>query len=241
MQYKAVADLLALLPPSVGRFEESQFSLPVKTTFLGDAPLRIEDVRDDLGRHREGDIKHLLEPVLLGAELVEAARPDRQDFFLSDARVQNLVFMGSKWHAGWVLILGDNHHAEHVKMLQERDFLVFTDHPGLEETIYIGDRPTSPVYFLQLMVRYGLVWGQINPGDDHSMGHFLETDMPGFVLITEQLPALNYLVVAGVDEAGAPAVVPPDYPFPYGNYTVAASPEEAVASGCRFPQPPPAV
>ena len=235
MQYKAAKELMALLPSSVGRFDESQFSLPVKTTFLGDVPLRIEDVRDDLCRKRDGDVTQIIEPVLLGAELVEAARPDRQDFFISDAKMQNLVFMGSKWHAGWVLVLGDNQHAEHVNTLRERDFMVFTDHPGLDKTLFIGDRSTSPVYFLQLMVRYGLVWGRIKPGDDHAMGHFLETDMPGFVLITENLPALKYLVVLGLMKLGAPAVVPPDYPFPYGNYAVASDPETAVTSSCVFP------
>jgi acetyl-CoA decarbonylase/synthase, CODH/ACS complex subunit beta len=235
MQHKAVEELMALLPPSVGRFEGSQFPLPTKTALVGNAPLSIEDVRDDLRCKRDGDVKHLIEPVLLGAELVEASRPDRQDFFLSDARVQGLVFTGSKWRAGWVLVLGDNRRAEHVRLLQEREFLVFTDHPGLDQTIFIGARPTSPVYFLQLMVRYGLIWGRINPGDDHSMGHFLETDMPGFVLITENLPALKYLVVLGLMKLGAPAVVPTDYPFPYGNYSVASGPEAAVEAGCLFP------
>jgi len=67
------------------------------------------------------------------------------------------------------------------------------------------------------------------------MGHFLETDMPGFLLITENLPALKYLVVLGLMKLGAPAVVPPDYPFPYGNIASAGSPPEAVANGCRFP------
>ena len=235
MQNQAVEELMALLPPSVGRFEESQFPLPVKTAFLADAPLRIEDVRADLRRKQNEDVKDLLESILLGAELVEAARPDRQEFFLSDVKVQNLVFMGSKWHAGWALVLGDKQHAEHVRMLQAREFIVFTDHPGLDKTIFIGDRPTAPVYFLQLMVRYGLVWGRINPGDDHALGHFLEADMPGFILITENLPALKYLVVLGLMKLGAPAVVPPDYPFPYGNRTIAGSPEEAGEGCCLFP------
>ncbi|TFG71104.1 MAG: hypothetical protein E4H27_05315 [Anaerolineales bacterium] len=235
MQRKAVDELIAMLPPHVGHFENSQYPLPITTTFIGDTAPDIENIRADLLSHRDGDVKNLLEPVLLGAELVEAVQPDRQDLFLSDERVQSLVFMGSKWHAGWVLVLGDNQHAEHIKLLQERDFMVFTDHPGLENTIYIGNRPTSPVYFLQLMVRYGLVWGRINPGDDHSMGHFLETDMPGFILVTENLPDLKYLVVLGLMKLGAPAVVPPDYPFPYGNYVVASSPEQALSRGCLFP------
>ena len=235
MQSKAVDELIAMLPSHIGYFENSQYPLPVATTFLGDVAPDIETIRAGLERNRDGDIKNLLEPLLLGAELVEAAQPDQKDLFLSDEKVQSLVFTGSKWRAGWALVLGDKQHAEHVKHLQERDFVIFTDQPGLENTIYIGNRPTSPVYFLQLMVRYGLVWGRINPGDDHSMGHFLETDMPGFLLVTENLPDLKYLVVLGLMKLGAPAVVPPDYPFPYGNYVVAGSPEEAVSRGCLFP------
>lgn len=235
MQHTAIDELLALLPPSIGAFEGSQFPLPVKTTFLGDATPSIEDIREALCRERGQDVKRVIEPVLLGAELVEAARADRQDFFLVDSKVQSLVFMGSKWRSGWALVLGGNRHKEHVELLQARDFMVFTDHPDLDDTIFIGDRPTSPVYFLQLMVRYGLVWGRIRPGDDHAMGHFLETDMPGFLLITENLPALKYLVVLGLMKLGAPAVVPPDYPFPYGNWAVAGNPEEAVTLGSQFP------
>jgi CO dehydrogenase/acetyl-CoA synthase beta subunit len=230
-----VEELLALLPCEIGRFEGSQFPLPVKTTFLGNMPVQIEKVRQALLQLQDGDVKDLVEPVLLAAELVEAARADREDYFLSDSTVQELVFTGAKWQAGWALVLGDSQHEEHVKMLQQRDFMVFTDHPGLDKTIFIGDRPTSPVYFLQLMVRYGLVWGRIQPGDDHTMGHFLETDMPGFLLVTENLPALKYLVILGLMKLGAPAVVPPDYPFPYGNIAVAGGPQGAVAAGCRFP------
>ena len=43
-------------------------------------------------------------------------------------------------------------------------------------------RDTGPIYFLQLMVRYAMIWGQIPPGEDHEMGHFLEQDMPGAIV-----------------------------------------------------------
>jgi acetyl-CoA decarbonylase/synthase complex subunit beta len=89
----------------------------------------------------------------------------------------------------------------------------------------MGSRETSPVYFLQLMVRYGLVWGRIKPGDDHQLGHFLEKDMPGVVIIRQDLSPLKYLVVLGLMKLGAPAVVPSTFPFPYGNRVVADSDE----------------
>ena len=68
-----------------------------------------------------------------------------------------MVFMGSKWLAGWVLVLGSGKRRELIEKLKERDFMVFTDEPDIEDTTFIGDRETSPVYFLQLMVRYGLI------------------------------------------------------------------------------------
>ncbi|MGA2381450.1 MAG: hypothetical protein ABSG85_19290 [Spirochaetia bacterium] len=134
-----------------------------------------------------------------------------------------------------LLVLGNVENAAVVKLLIERDFMVFTDQPGIEGTVFIGARDTSPIYFLQLMVRYGLVWGRIAPGKDHEMGHFLERDMPGFLAITEDLPPVKYLIALGLMKLGAPAVVPPTFPFPYGTRVVARTPSEIVERGSRFP------
>ena len=172
---------------------------------------------------------------MIAAEQCEAALPDKEEYFLNDRTVQSLVFTGSKWRAGWALVLGGRKHEETVELLKVRDFMVFTDRPGIDGTTYVGNRDTSPIYFLQLMVRYGLVWGGISPGDDHRMGHLLEEDMPGFLAITEDLPPLKYLIALGLMKLGAPAVVPPSFPFPYGNRVVAETPEEIVEKGSRFP------
>ena len=59
--------------------------------------------------------------------------------------------------------------------------------------------------------------------------------MPGFVVITEDLPPLKYLIALGLMKLGAPAVVPPSFPFPYGSRVVAETPEEIVDAGSRFP------
>jgi len=79
-----------------------------------------------------------------------------------------------------------------------------------------------------------MTWGGIRPGDPHEMGHFLERDMPGFIIITEELPDLKYLVTLGLMKLGAPAVVPSSFPFPYGNRVVAESLDDILDRGCRF-------
>ncbi len=71
------------------------------------------------------------------------------------------------------------------------------------------------------MVRYGLIWGRIAPGDDHEMGHFLEKDMPGLIVVCAALPPLKYLITLGLMKLGAPAIVPGTFPFPYGYRLVA--------------------
>lgn len=223
MQQKAVEQMLSLLPDRVQGFEGSEFSAPVRTTFLGDGDLSIPALRAELLARQAGDVRDLLKPLLLGAELVEATQDDKAQFFIADRAVQSFVFMGSKWRAGWALVLGGADQDELIGLLQERSFMVFTDQAGIPDTVHIGGRDTSPIYFLQLMVRYGLIWGRIAPGDDHEMGHFLEKDMPGLIIVCADLPPLKYLVTLGLMKLGAPAIVPSTFPFPYGYRLVADS------------------
>ena len=67
------------------------------------------------------------------------------------------------------------------------------------------------------------------------MGHFLESDMPGLIVIVEDLQPLKYLTALGLMKLGAPAVVPPTFPFPYGRFAVADSVREILDRGSRFP------
>lgn len=234
MVKKLIDRILSLIPDEVSGFDGSDYPLPVKTTFLGDEEINISALKKTLAQKQDEDVKLLLEPVLLAAELYEASLGDREQFFITDIKLQGLVFMGSKWKAGWVLVLGGDDQIELIDKLKEKSFMIFTDILGIPDTYYIGNRETSPVYFLQMMVRYGLVWGRIVPGDDHEMGHFLEKDMPGFIIINEDLPPLKYLVALGLMKLGAPAVVPSTFPFPYGNRIVADIIDDKVSRGMSF-------
>lgn len=235
MKSEAINQLLSIMPGTISSFAGSQYPLPLKTTFLGNENLDLEALRLSLSNSQDGDVKDALEPVLLAAELFEAAQPDRDRYFLTDSKVRSLVFTGAKWRAGWALVLGGHLHLQLIDALKAKDFMVFTDVPDIDNTHFIGDRPTSPIYFLQLMVRYGLIWGRIAPGDDHEMGHFLERDMPGLMIIAEDLDPLKYLIALGMMKLGAPALVPPSFPFPYGTRIATDNPLQLVESGLHFP------
>ena len=234
MRKQAVKEMMGVLPENICRFEGSEYPLPLKTTFLGDEAVSIEALRQEISKLGDCDVKELLEPVLLGAELYEASLNDNNQFFITDEKVRAFVF-GSKWEAGWVLVLGDRNQNDLIGKLKQKGFMVFTDNPDIPDTYFIGSRATSPIYFLQMMVRYGLIWGRISPGDDHEMGHFLEKDMPGFMIITENLEPLKYLIALGIMKLGAPALVPSSFPFPYGNRIATDNPVELVESGIHFP------
>jgi CO dehydrogenase/acetyl-CoA synthase beta subunit len=234
METQAVNELLRLLPDHISFFKGSEYVLPLKTTFLGNEKLSIEALRKELSSRAHGDAKDLLEPVLLASELYEASTNDHEQFFITDSSVRSFVF-NSKWKAGWVLVLGCDTHDKLIEKLKEKDFRVFTDCPDIPDTFFIGARSTSPIYFLQMMVRYGLVWGRISPGDDHAMGHFLEKDLPGFIIINKDLEPLKYLIALGIMKLGAPALVPSSFPFPYGNRIVTDHHVDLIESGIHFP------
>ncbi|MDP2871546.1 MAG: hypothetical protein Q8P31_03320 [Bacillota bacterium] len=230
-----VEKILQLLPDRVGRFEGSEYPLPVKTALWGEGDLDLPALRSELLRRQEGDVKDLLEPLLLAAELCEADQPDRHRFFVADRELQSYVFTGSKWRAGWVLVLGGQDQAELIQQLKARQLMVFTDQPDVPDAHYIGSRDTSPIYFLQMMVRYGLVWGRIRAGDGHELGHFLKKDLPGCMIICADLPPLKYLCALGLMKLGAPAAVPRSFPFPYGTRVVADDIPHMVEESLRFP------
>ncbi len=88
MQQQAVNEILNLLPGQVHSFKGSEYPLPIKATFLGDKEINISSLRQRLVQKQDGDVKDLLEPLLLAAELCEAAHEDKEQFFLSACRVR---------------------------------------------------------------------------------------------------------------------------------------------------------
>jgi hypothetical protein len=120
MQRQSISEIISLLPNHVYHFEGSEYQLPVKTTFYGNDEVDIQNLKKQLVRNRDEDVKELLEPVLLAAELYEASCEDKDRFFISDQDLRSYVFNGSKWKAGWVLILGSSDQNSLIEKLKEQ-------------------------------------------------------------------------------------------------------------------------
>ena len=69
MKTQAIHELLRLLPRDISHFKGSEYPLPLKTTFLGNAEINIDTLRKEITSLANCDVKELLEPVLLASEL----------------------------------------------------------------------------------------------------------------------------------------------------------------------------
>ncbi len=222
MMIETVAQLLAALPEKLHTFEGSAYPLPLCQAVLGRLP-EISEIAD-AARSDDGDVGHHSLHVAMAAECYEAAHPDADDAFVKDARLRSMVFMGGKWRAGWTFILGDESETI-VPSLEQRNFMVQVG----------GPRATWPVYWLQMMVRYAMIWGQIPPGEDHEMGHLLEEDLPGVLIVRGRCSELECVLAMAMMKLGCPAVVPHDFPFEEGRQARVHTEEEALNAIATLP------
>jgi hypothetical protein len=184
---------------------------------------------------RTADPKRQCEWAMVMAEVIESVQPDRDSYFITDARARGYVFGGAKWKAGWVFLVGEGDHSRLASRFKERNFLVFAQNGAGVDAVDLGPRPTAAAYFLQLMVRYAMIWGRIEPGQDHEMSHFLEADMPGVVVADGPLTPTEELLLLGLMKMGAPAAVSTEYAYDLGRQVRADEPDEIVEAAVRFP------
>jgi hypothetical protein len=202
--FRSLSGLMTAMPRRVRGFVGSQFTMPLCQAVLGHVPTAPE-VRDALRHTDADDHGHLALHAALAAEVYEAAQPDAAERFVRDGQLRGYVFSGGKWRAGWAFLLGSG-PGDLKDALEAREFMVFES----------SGRPTHPVYWMQMMVRYAMVWGQIPPGEDHEMGHFLEDDLPGVIIVRGKVSALEALLALAMMKLGCPAIVPPDFPYEEG-------------------------
>jgi len=227
--------LLDSLPREASAFTGSQYDRPASWGYFGKA-LTIEQIREKALERLEDHPARQCEIAMVMAEVIESVQPDRDRFFQSDAKTRALVFRGAKWAAGWVFLLGKDDSSDLAQEFREREFLVFSQNAANSDgAIDLGPRETAAVYFLQLMVRYAMIWGRIAPGDDHEMGHYLETDLPGLVVAAGPLNDVEELLLLALMKMGAPAVVPLEYPFPHGRQVRVSRPEDIPEAAVKFP------
>jgi len=227
--------LLRVLPEQSQDFRGTEYGQPAAIAYLGNKA-DAESIRKQAEELRTSPPERMCEVAMLMAETIEAAAPDRGKYFQTDDKTRDHVFNGSKWRSGWIFLMGGGDHSQLAQKFREREFLVFAQNGvNLTKVVDLGPRETAAVYFLQIMVRYAMIWGQIKPGDDHEMGHFLEQDMPGVVVAHGKLTPVEELLLLALMKMGAPAVVPNEYPWDFGRYVRAEGLDKIIEAATKFP------
>lgn len=230
----AIERILTLLPSSYKPFAGTQYPMPVSQALLGQMP-DVPELRQWLLRVAEDEVKDTLEAVAIAAEVIESRSEDRDQFFLADDRVRGYVFMGAKWQAGWVLVAGDGVSDALVSKLKDAKYMVFSSRHDALRAQALPARETGAVHFLQLMARYAMIWGQIPPGEDHEMGHLLERDMPGAMVVMGEVGPVEGLLLLAIMKMGCPAIVGPEFPYDVGPRAVADSDAQVLEALGSFP------
>jgi acetyl-CoA decarbonylase/synthase complex subunit beta len=170
---------------------------------------------------------------LVAAEAIESVQTDRDDYFSRDGQFRGTVFSGIKWQAGWALLVGDE-QAPYAQAFDEAGFMVFVTRRTLDTGRFLGERETASIYFAQLLARYALLYGEVEPGARHELTHFVEDHGPGVLVAAGPVGAIEELLCLALMRLGVPAVVAESCPWKVGNRIAAAGPAEAVAATGGF-------
>lgn len=228
----AIRQLADALPGRPHGFDGSEYPMPVMSALVG-REIAPGEVREWLAE--ADDLKSSLEPVALAAEMIESVAADRDSYFLDDASVRGAVFSGAKWRAGWVLLAGSDITDDLVELLKTNKYMIFSTAHGPRADHALPARETGAIYFGQLMVRYGMTWGMVPPGDDHELGHFLEADMPGAMIVMGAVGSVEGLVLLSLMKMGCPAIVGPEFAYEMGPKAVARDDAEALEALLALP------
>lgn len=237
-------ELIKKVPDRIERFEGSEYPQPIIIALSGEIPdvSELKEKAKSLTRinlaeegppPKEKEIESVLYCSLSLAEIIEASRQDKKDYFISDAKFRGQVF-GVKRSPGWALVLGDADQTELITRLREKRFVVFSTFQHSQAN-FLGNRETSSIYFLQNQVRYAMIYGRIEPGDPHEMAHFLEDEGPAILIVNGNQSTVESLLTLGYMLMGTPAIVPSSFPHPYGNRYIIDSVDQILEECTRFP------
>ncbi|MBL7199225.1 MAG: hypothetical protein ISS56_03660 [Anaerolineae bacterium] len=210
---------LAFLPLSSERYP-----LPLTAAVYSEVP-DPDRVRDQVRGRMETDPVSVLEAVLVLLELYECNQPGIADFLPDDAAFLSQAFATKRLN-GWIAVLGDADREEVESSVNGRWKFRFV--PGRA-------RRTAVYPLLNMLARYGCVYGRIPRGDSHALGHFVEDYGPGLVVCQGKLDDLELTLSLAAMKLGVPAVVPTDYVFPLGRQMRANSIVDVVDSLLAFP------
>lgn len=201
-----------------------RYPLPLAQAVFGQVP-EPERVRQQVIARLSSDPVSVLEEALVLLELVVCNQPHVPDCILDDDAFLSQTF-ATKRANGWAAILGG----------VDRDSTEAAVTARWRVKFIAGDGGSCGIYpFVNLIVRYGLVYGKLPAGDSHALGHFIEEFAPGVLLCQERLDDLALTLSLAAMKIGIPAVVPQHYPFPLGRQARVEGLDELVEAMVLFP------
>ena len=201
-----------------------RYPLPLALAVYGEVP-EPEAVRERVSSRMDSDPVDALEAALVLLELYECNQPEAAGAIPDDGVFLGQVF-GSKRLNGWMATMGDGDPAQIEDAVKAKWQFRF---------IAGRERRTGIYPLLNLLVRYGFVYGRIPPGDSHELSHFIEDFTPGLLLCHGEMDDLELTLSLAAMKLGVPAIVPGGYPFPLGRHIRVASLDEAAEAVPLFP------
>ena len=145
--------------------------------------------------------------------------------FIPDDKAFLALAFRTKYQSGWLSFLGDSDNSS----LRERIGIVWKF--GCFEG---PDHLISLYALLNMLARYTFVYGRIEPGDTHSLVHFIEDFAPGVIVCAGELTDLEPTVLLAAMKFGVPAIVGTEFPFQLGRRIVASTDAQIVENLTRF-------
>jgi CO dehydrogenase/acetyl-CoA synthase beta subunit len=201
-----------------------RFPLPLSAAIYGRVPDRSE-VLEDIRRIPDTDPVGRLDYVLVLLELYCSNATAAMETVPDDQAFLDLTF-STKRQNGWIAFLGDADASD----LKERIAARWRFH-----CVDGSDGLVAPYVLLNMLARYAFVYGRIEPGDGHGMGHFIEDFAPGVFACSGRLSDPELTVLLAAMKIGVPAVVGTEFPFELGRRIAAETDTQIVESLTMFP------
>ncbi len=186
-------------------FESKKFVLPLSNVPYPTVPSAAE-VRSDVEKGMKNDLIRILEKALALLELYAVNQPGTVSEVLADMDFVATAF-SSKRANGWIAVLGDADVDELEEAINSRWQFMFFRAPNAHAGLYL---------LLNALSRYAFVYGKAPVGDAHAVGHFVEDHTPGLLLCRGTMSNLDMTLALMAMKMGVPAIVPKDFPFPFG-------------------------
>lgn len=202
----------------------AKYPLPLSSVAYRTLP-DARTVRRDVANTMKDDLIRSLEPALALLELFETNQPGAADDVLDDMKFLGAAF-SSKRANGWAAVLGDADVDEIELAVNKRWQFRFFKGRTRQAGLYL---------LLNALARYAFVYGRAPLGDAHDVAHFVEDHTPGLLMCRGKMDNLQTTLALMALKMGLPAIVPRNFPFPFGKTLRLDELGEIVDGAVAFP------